>query len=254
MPRTKYAHRHPAGPPAITAAMPPTRMGEAALNTRPTPGVGGVHPAAGGDRVGVGEQGAVDRDRVGLADAGEEASDEEVEGVDGSAGQEREEAEREAGEADDRAASHPVGQPSHRAGAEHEERHRRGGDERDRAVGDVERLGDVGAEDVDRRLFEFVERVEDQQHHEGEEATLAEALLERHLLAADAGEEVVGEQDVFGPARPALAWRAASSSRTAAVNADADVRPLRFVSSLTRPHVRSWIPFARRLGRPARRL
>ena len=141
----------------------------------------------------------MDGDRVGLGDAGEEAGDEQHEGVDGGAGQEHEETEGEAGDADDRASTDPVGEPPHGAGAEHEERHRCGRDEGDRAVGDAEGLGDVGAEDVDRGLLEFVEGVEQQQHDEGEEAAFAEPFLERHLVAADTGQEIVGEDDVGRP-------------------------------------------------------
>ena len=173
----------------------------------------------------------MDGDRVGLGDAGEEAGDEQHEGVDGGAGQEHEETEGEAGDADDRASTDPVGEPPHGAGAEHEERHRCGRDEGDRAVGDAEGLGDVGAEDVDRGLLEFVEGVEQQQHDEGEEAAFAESFLERHLVAADTGQEVVGKDDV-GRSLGLTAWRAASSSSTAAVSDDALVESS---MSLTRP-------------------
>ena len=73
------------------------------------------HPRADADRVVVGDQRLVHRDRVGLGDAGEEARPEQHEGVDREAGEEHEEAEeqrsrrRRSGRACTRSASQPIG-------------------------------------------------------------------------------------------------------------------------------------------------
>ena len=89
-----------------------------------------------------------------------------------------EEGEGDAGETNDGTASVAIGQIAHRAGAEDEEDDGGDGDLGDRAVGDAERLPDVGTEDADGGALEFVHRVEREQYEEREGTALGEAGLE----------------------------------------------------------------------------
>ena len=54
-----------------------------------------------------------------------------------------------------------------------------------------------GASTDERRRLELVERVQQQQHDEGRDAADAQRLAQRDLLVADAGQEVVGEEDLL---------------------------------------------------------
>ena len=155
-----------------------------------------AHPPSNGDRVGVGEQRAVDRAGVRLRDTHPEAGQEEGERVHGEATEEDHDGEGETGEADDARPPAPVRQVPHRQRPEHQERARGGGDEGDDTVGDAEGVSNVGSEDAQRGVLEFVEAVQQQQDRERERATAQQTLLEGHRLLADSGERVVVEEQV----------------------------------------------------------
>lgn len=147
-----------------------------------------AHAAPDADRIGVGQQRSVDRQRVGLGDAGPEPAAEQREGVDRHPRREHQRPEDHAGHADDRAPPVAVGQPAHGHRAQHGEGHRRRRDEHDGAVADAERVADVGRQHGQHRALELVERVGDQQHDEDRRAAPAQSLAQRHLVAAHAGQ------------------------------------------------------------------
>ena len=68
-------------------------------------------------------------------------------------------------------------------------------DEHDDAVADAEGVADVRRQHLERRRLELVGHLEEHEDREGEEAADGQALAQRHLLAADTGQQVVGEQD-----------------------------------------------------------
>ncbi len=91
-----------------------------------------------------------------------------------------------------RSASHPIGTAPSTKNADDAL-----GDEHDRARADVERPSNLRREDVDRRALELIERVEEQQHDEHELAADLECLLEGDGIRADAGEQLVREDDLL---------------------------------------------------------
>ncbi len=159
--------------------------------------VGGAEPTTDPDGVRVGHQRRVHGGVGGLGHPHAQPGEEEGEGVDGQAGQEDEGGEDDSGGGDDRRALVAVGQPAHREGTEDDERAGRSADEDDHAVADPEAVTDVGRQHPQRRALEVLDPVEQEQHGEGEGATDGQPLSERHLLAADAGEQVVSEEDLL---------------------------------------------------------
>ena len=128
---------------------------------------GRVDPAAHADRVGVGQQGAVDAVGTRLRDAGAEAGQEEHEDVHGQARGEHHQPEHEGGPADDGRAAVTVGQPSHGDDAQDQEAARDAGHEGDGAGRDVKRGLDVRRQDGQSRGLEVVQGDDDGQDDEG---------------------------------------------------------------------------------------
>jgi hypothetical protein len=199
------AEHEPGPAPAFDA---PRQLGDPARQNRAGEGqavadhvVERRHACPHADRVVVGDQRPVHGDRVRLRDTRREAGPEQHERVDREAREEHEEPEEEARETDDRDPLHPVGEPPHRDRTEHEERGRRGADEDDRPLADAERLADLRGEDVDRRAFQLVERVERGEDEEHEGAALGDAFAHRHRRRVDPREQVVGEDHLLPPAR-----------------------------------------------------
>ena len=82
--------------------------------------------------------------------------------------------------ADDRRAPVAVGEPAHRQRAEHEERARRRADEDDDAVADVRSVSRMfGASTDKRRGLELVERLEQHEDDEREDAAVDDAFAQR---------------------------------------------------------------------------
>ncbi|MGR7000942.1 hypothetical protein ACU686_27535 [Yinghuangia aomiensis] len=102
--------------------------------------------------------------------------------------------ERDARPADDPAAPEAVGQPPHRQRAQDEEGAGGGGDDDDGGVAEAEGVADVRGEQTEGRGLQFVHRRQAGQRQERHGAAGGEALAERDVFAADAGQQFVGEQ------------------------------------------------------------
>ena len=92
-----------------------------------------------------------------------------------------------------RSASQPIG-----TAPEHEEPAGCGADEDDDAVADAEGVADVRRQDGERGRLQLLEGGEQEEDDEGERATDAQAGSQRQRFGPDAGEQLVGEEDLRG--------------------------------------------------------
>ncbi len=101
--------------------------------------------------------------------------------------------------ADDVGALESIAEPGEGQGGEHQDHATEAGEPGQHGVGDVEGVLDVGPEHLDRHL---IGRLEDQQQRQEQDhghPALAQRLARAHRLTVQAREQVVGEQELFGP-------------------------------------------------------
>ena len=149
------------------------------------------------DGVVVGEQRRVHRDVVGPRDPGEADAPEQHERAQRPTDKHREPGAEEPGDGDDGHAFHAVGQPAQRDRAERVEQARGGADEDRGSLADVERLLELGRDQLHCVEGELIEGDEQPQHDEHERAALGERLGQRDRRRLDAGQHVVGEDDLL---------------------------------------------------------
>ena len=151
------------------------------------------------DRIRVRDQRVVDRDDVGLAEAGADARDRQLPRSGDETGDELEHGEPDRADRGQQRAAGAVGEEPERDRAQDEEQSGHGRECTERGVADVKRPLDVRGQHLDRGPVEVLEHVDDRQRQHRCRAAATQHLPERHRGSADTRQQVVGKYRPVGP-------------------------------------------------------